>query len=49
MDLQTRLLWVVEGADLRPGSDQINRELTIRAQFGQDLSGVVHVSHKSRR
>jgi hypothetical protein len=33
-----------------PGSDQVcNRELTIRAHFGQDLSGVVHVSHKSRR
>jgi hypothetical protein len=26
-----------------------NRELTIRAHFDRDLSGVVHVSHKSRR
>jgi hypothetical protein len=26
-----------------------NPELTIRAQFGRDLSGVVHVSQRSRR
>jgi hypothetical protein len=27
----------------------VHRRLTIRAQFGQDLSGVAHMSQRSRR
>ncbi len=34
---------------LRSSRRAFNWELTARAQFGQDLSGVVHMSQRSRR